>query len=229
MTTYVRIYASEGGANAAVARLARAGFRKSNIFLPSLAAGKEIDTVHAAVEDGTLPEAQSKICIRSLKEGHSLVSVEAPFGRGKAALATMESADTVYSDKLSRYTADDDPAPFSELLGLPVLSNVESSTQLLNSDWSLSSVFGIRLLSKNSTPLSSFFGLPVLSKPKRNWNRSFGLPLLSKNATPLSSLFGIPTLIKPEKDWRTSFGIPLLMNNPAPLSNLFGWKTIIKD
>ncbi|MEM9590076.1 MAG: hypothetical protein AAF967_01910 [Pseudomonadota bacterium] len=229
MTTYVRIYATEGGANNAVARLGRAGFSKSNIFLPSLAAGKESDTVHAAVEDGTLPEAQSKICIRSLKEGRSLVSVQAPFGRGKAALASLESADTVYSDKLSRYTTDDDPAPFSELLGLPVLSNVESSTQLLNSDWSFSSIFGIRLLSKNPTPLSSLLGLPVLLKPKRNWNWSFGLPLLINNATPLSSLFGIPTLIKTDKDWKTSFGVPLLMNDPAPLSNLFGWKTIIKD
>jgi hypothetical protein len=228
MTTYVRIYATEGGANAAVARLARAGFRNSNIFLPSLAAGKESDTVHAAVEDGTLPEAQSKICIRSLKEGHALVSTQAGFSRGKAALAIMESADTIDSDKLSRYM-EDDPAPFSELLGLPVLSNVESSTQLLDSDWSLSSVFGIRLLSKNPAPIRSLLGLPVLLKPKRNWNRSFGLPLLSNNATPLSSLFGIPTLIKTDKDWKTSFGVPLLMNDPAPLSNLFGWKTIIKD
>jgi hypothetical protein len=228
MTTYVRIYATEDSANAAVARLARAGFRNSKIFLPSLAVGKESETVRSAVEAGTLPEAQTRICIQSLKEGHALVSTEAGFGRGKAALAAMESADTVNSDKLSRYTRDD-PAPFSELLGLPVLTNVEPSTQLLSPDWSLSSAFGLRLLSKNPTPFSSLFGLPVLSKTKRNWNRSFGLPLLSQKAAPFSSLFGIPTLTKTNKDWRTSFGVPLLINNPAPLSSIFGCKTVIKD
>lgn len=228
MTTYVRIFKSEDGANAAIARLTRAGFRNSRIFLPSLAAGKESEIVRSAVEAGTLPDAQSRISIQSLKEGYSLVSAEAPFGRGKAALAAMESVDTVDSDRLSRYTSDD-PAPFSEVLGLPVLSNVQPSAELLSSNWSLSSVFGLRLLSKNPTPFSSLFGLPVLSKSKRNWNRSFGLPLLSQKAAPFSSLFGLPTLTKTDKDWRTSFGVPLLMNDPAPLSNLFGWKTVIED
>ena len=228
MTTYVRIYATEDGANAAVARLAKAGFRNSKIFLPSLSAGKESETVRSAVEAGTLPEEQTRICIRSLKEGHALVSTQAGFGRGKAALTVMERADTIGSEKLSRYMRDD-PAPFSELLGLPVLSNVEPSTELLSSDWSLSSVFGLRLLTKNPAPFRSFLGLPVLSKPKRNWNRSFGLPLLSQKAAPFSSLFGIPTLTRTDKDWRTSFGVPLLMNNPAPLSSIFGLKTVIKD
>jgi hypothetical protein len=228
MTTYVRIYSTEESANAAVARLARTGFRDSRIFLPSLAAGKEDETVRSAVEAGTLPEAQSRICVQSLKEGHSVVATDAPFGRGKAALAAMESADTVNSDKLSRYTSDD-PAPFSQLLGIPTLSDVEPSTELLSSNWSLSSAFGLPLLSKSPAPFRSLLGLPVLSKPKRNWNRSFGLPLLSQKAAPFSSLFGIPTLTKTDKDWRTSFGVPLLMNDPAPLSNLFGTKTIIKD
>lgn len=228
MTTYVRIYATEEGAKAAAARLAKAGLHDNKVFLASQATGKASEVVESAVKAGELPKSQTKICIESLKKGHSLVSTEAPFGSGQKALSAMESEGTVESDVLSRYTRDD-PAPLSEALGIPVLSNYEPSTGLLSSNWSLSSKFGLGLLSNKATPLSSMFGLPVLSKPKRDWRRSFGLPLLSNNPAPFSSLFGMPTLSKEPKDWNSSFGLPLLSDNPAPLSRLFGLKTIIKD
>jgi len=228
MTTYVRIYKTEDGANAAIRRLARAGFRDNKVYLPSAAAGKEEETVQAAVEAGVLPASQSRICVQSLKEGESVVTTYAPFGRGKAALGVMKGAGAVKSDVLERYSSDD-PAPFSELLGIPTLTNVKPSAELLSSNWSFSSKLGLGLLSKNPTPLSSMLGLPVVSKAKKNWKLSFGLPLLSSSAAPLSSMFGLPTLSKTQKDWRTSFGVPLLVNDPAPLSNLFGLKTIIRD
>lgn len=228
MTSYVRIYANEAGANAAVERLVKAGLFDNTVFLASQAAGKESETVHAAVKSGILPRNQAMLCIKSLKEGHSLVATDAPFGRGQMALNAMDREGTVQSDVLDRY-ATDDPAPLSEALGLPVLSNVEPAAELLSSKWSLSSVFGIRMLSKSATPLSSLFRLPILSKEKRDWRRSFGLPLLSRNPAPLSSLFGMPTLTKSSKEWKTSWGLPLLINDPAPLSKLFGLKTIIKD
>ena len=228
MTIYVRIYSNEESAKAAAARLERAGLRDNKVFLPSQSTGKESEVVESAVKAGELPKAQTNICIQSLKEGHALVSTEAPFGAGQKALNAMEGAGTIKSDVLSRYSRDD-PAPLSEALGIPTLSTYEPSTGLLSSNWSLSSKFGLRLLSNKATPLSSLFGLPVLTKSKRDWRRSFGLPLLSNNPAPFSSLFGMPTLSKEPKDWKSSFGLPLLSNNPAPLSRLFGLKTIIKD
>ncbi len=228
MTSYVRIYQTDDGAKAAAARLTRAGFTNNQVLLAREAQGQEGDVVRVAVADGILPARQERICVHSLEEGLSLVTAEAGFGRGKELLHIMEKEGTVKADTQRRY-APDDPAPLSELLGIPTLAEFSSSTDLIRSDWTFSSKIGMPLLSKNPAPLSSMFRMKVLSTPKKDWRSSFGLPLLSNNPAPLSSLFGLRTVSKEKRDWRTSFGIPLLMNNPAPLSNLLGLKTVIKD
>lgn len=229
MAVTVRIYASEEAAHEASARLADAGLGDAALFLPSQLAGREEMAVRAAVREGLLPEGQTQVCIRSLAEGRSLVSVSPIYGRGMEAIEIMErSGGSVDSALLRRYSSGS-PAPFSDAIGMPVLTKFVPITGLISSYWRFSSLFGLGLLSRSAAPLSSIFGLPVLSSPKGKWTSSFGLPLLSRSPAPLSSMFGLGTISSPRRPWRYSFGLPLLSRNPAPLSSMFGIPTLSDD
>lgn len=228
MAPKLRIYETEKAANDAASRLTKAGYRDHTVIHAGKVKGKEAQAVDAAIDKGLLSERYVKISTQSLKEGHSLVSAEAPFGHAAKVLAILEKKGTVKSDVLRRYVIGS-PAPLSNALGLPTLSTFSSTTGLIRQDWTLSSKFGMGLLSKNPAPLSNMFGMKLLSGPKKGWRSSFGLPLLSNNAAPLSSMFGMKTVSKSKKGWHSSFGMPLLSNNPAPLSNLFGIKLLSKD
>ncbi len=227
MTPNVRIYETEKGAKDAVTRLEKAGFDDIKVFLAGDSEGKEAETVRSAVSDGIIPERKVLICTRSLKEGRSLVAVNAPFGKAQEAIKIMEAKGTVYSDLLRRYVPSS-AAPLSNGLGLPVLSDFVSSTGLLRQDWNLSEKFGMPLLSKNQRGSDRSFGMKTLSTPKKEWKSSFGMPLLSKNPAPLSSLFGMKTLTKPKPPQDRHHGIPVLSKNPAPLSSFLGMKTLIR-
>lgn len=225
---YVRIYDTEEAATETAAELVEAGIDICTVFRAGEAVGKAAETVHSAIEAGTLSPRQEHICTRNLVEGRSLVSANPIFGRGADALEIMEKRASAHNEKLRRYRHSES-APLSDALGIPTLSKFESATELVNSRWALSGNFGIPLLSKSAAPLSSLFRIKVLTRAKRDWRSSFGLPLLSNKAAPLSSLFGMKTIITPRKDWKLSFGFPLLSKNPAPLSRLLGLRTLSKD
>ena len=225
MALLLRIYATEQAAADAHARLVAAGFDNQAIFLASEHRGRETSTVEAAIRVGTLPERMVKFCTRSLEHGRSIVSADPPFGRGQRALDILESGETV-DTHLAGPHVEDDPAPFSRMLGIPVLSEFSSSTGLLSSDWSVSSGFGFRLTSRNAAPLSSMFGMKVLSASKRDRRSSFGMPLRSQNPAPLSSLLGMTPISSRQRRGNYSFGFPLLSRNPSPLSSLLGIRTL---
>lgn len=228
MTAYLRIFASEDGARRADAALAADGYPDRVLLLPSTTHGQERSAVDSAIRAGNLPERCVLLCVRSLKEGRSIVGVEAPWGSGVDAIDIMEREDTVYTDVIKGYISSD-PSPLSDMLKISTLASFVPSAGLLDSNWSFSSKFGMGLLSQKAAPLSSMFGMATLTKPKRNWTSSFGIPMLSNNAAPLSSMFGMATLTKPKKEWKSSFGFPLLSDNPAPLSTLLGLSVLTKD
>ncbi|XWN31804.1 MAG: hypothetical protein ROR55_01415 [Devosia sp.] len=227
MTPNVRIYPSEQAALDADARLAESGFTDRAVLLPSNVAGTEEKAVREAVREGKLPQRFEKISIQSLKDGRAVVAVEAPFGLSETAVDIMDTGECVDTDRLRRYEISD-PAPFSDALGLPVLSSSKATNSLTDSSWSLSSSLGMGLLSKNPAPLSSAISWRTLSKPKGKgeWRRSFGFPLLSRKAAPLSSMFGMGTLSRPSSKKTSSFGFPLLSRTAAPLSRMFGLKVL---
>lgn len=224
MTMHLRIYPSEQDARDVGAKLATARFENHSVFLASEHQGRAAASVEEATQAGKLPERKIQICTRSLEQGRSLVAVEVPFGLGQPALDILDSAATVDTDVLNRYYRDD-AAPLSELMCIPVLSDYSPSTGLKSSNWSLSSLFGFGLLSRNPAPLSSMTGMKPLSAPKKKTS-SFGMALLSNNATPLSSLLGMKAISAEKKSEHSNFGLPYLSENPAPLSSLLGMKTL---
>ena len=220
MTPNVRFYSSEHGAREVDAMLEEAGFSVRSLLLPSELAGHEEEAVNYAIQMGTLPERQIKICTRSLQEGRSLVAVRAPFGRGVDALEIMETHDCVDSDLLRRYRFND-PAPLSAIMGLPVLSKYVPSSGLVSSNWSLTSGFG--LLIRSPAPLSSTCSAWEHSRrPSRIGLRAIGFPLLSRIAAPLSGMFALPTLFRSKVPWRSSFGFPLISQEPSTTIELAG-------
>ncbi|MDJ0852102.1 MAG: hypothetical protein QNK04_27350 [Myxococcota bacterium] len=229
MSVIVRLYESEQQAHDAAQRLVEAGFPESKILLvtPTSAEGGEEEVIRTAVAEGLLTGGYGSFCTQGLQRGRSVVAVEAVFGKGQLALEVLESFSPVDTEQIPAPSTRN-PAPLSDALGIPTLSRGLPFAALTDSKFALSSLYGLRLLSKNPAPLSSLLGMKTLSGPKRPWQSSFGLKLLSKNPAPLSSSVGMKTLSKPKKPWTRSFGLPLLSKNPAPLSSFLGLSVLKK-
>ncbi len=221
MSSIARIYPSEQQAMEAARGLEQEGFGAFTMVLtPSEVAGREAAAVQLAVERERLPGSQAKVCAASLQQGRSLVAVSAPFGCGQQVTRILDDAGPVDTERLPPPSRRN-PAPFSDFLGIPVLSEQRPRTDLSIVSYSL----GEPRLSRNPAPLSSRVGLKTLVRYRRR-NSSLGLPLLSRNPTPLSSLLRLKTLSGFRRDRTSSFGLPLLSRNPAPLSSLFGLRVL---
>ncbi len=221
ITPTVRIFDSETDARSAMARLAESGFSDPKVL--SGASGGDLEAVvRRAVDNGVLAGHQASFCLRNLKDGRSAVAVSANFGFAQEAIKVMAMCGA-RTDETPPTVERGNPAPLSDLLGLPTLSRARPTTELASSSWYFSSSFGFGLLSGNAVPLSSLFGLKTLTQPKRDWRTSFGLPLLSSNPAPLSSMLNMRT-VKESK----GPGSTRLLDNPAPLSSAIGLSTLIK-
>ncbi len=214
MFQVVRVYVSEEAARAA-AEDARQTFDAVGVI------GPDEGSVDAGIKAGFIDRAQRARCAHALRNGQWVVGVSAPFGYSVEAERALERHDPIETIPV---TMRDDPAPLSSALGIPVLSNVRSSTQLMKNRF----IFGEPKLSKKAAPFSSILNLPLLTKSQLQ-KSTFGIPLLSKNGTPFSSMFRFPLLTKSKTGKSSSFGFPLLSDNPTPLSSLLGLRVLSKD
>lgn len=195
----VRMYANEQNARDAAAKLVKAELvAEQNVLVLTPGSGGADEVVQAAVRDRKLPNSHARAAVDALRQGRSVVSVPMPY-EGKAALEIMDSCGSVDTQALPKYYFHD-PTPFSDLLGLKVLTEGESSARLLSGDtYMFRSFLGLPLLKKSSGTKNTSFGLPLLAKPASKKNSSFGLPMLSKNGTPLSSMLGLKLLTGPKR------------------------------
>lgn len=227
MPAMVRAFSTEEAAREAARKLEEAGYGIQTVLTPSGVAGREEEAVSQAAKDGLLPFVTT--CVFQLKRGRSLVGLNVSYGKGVRAERILDGSGAVDSHMMNSYSTND-PAPLSDMSGLPLLSAYSSSTQLANSSYSFSSMFGMGLLSKKAAPFSSMLNWRTLSKQKPGpWRTSFGLPMISSNPAPLSSMIMLKPLTSPKKGpWEWSLGYPLLSNNPSPLSSMLGIPTLLK-
>ncbi len=226
MAPIVRFFETGAAANAAAEGLGQAGFRSSEVQVLSPSGGSSAEAVSSAIGDGFLRSGSlEECCVSALDRGLSVVAVKAQFGRGQRALAALHAHGPVESASIPVYESAE-PAPLSELLGLPVLSQrSRSGGDLADSKFTLSGMFGIRVLSRSGR---LWLGMKALSS-KGSKNRSFGLPLLSSNPAPLSKLIMWKPLSANKGRWTTSFGFPLLSSNPTPMSSIWGISPLTRD
>ena len=219
--TYVRMYATEQQARDAVGKLREDGFPEDTILLVTPSQGGAavtVDNLKAAITAGFMVGKDASVYAEAVGRGRSLVVVRPAFGFGQAALNILDACGPVDTHLVQKpeppVTAEkgtplssffqwrvlrpNEPAPFSDFLGLPLLSSrqtCQSDTIGKLSGPMIDNSVGLRLLSHKATPLSSLFGLQTLLDQPVHWESSFGLPLQSRSPAPLSSLFGLPLLI----------------------------------
>jgi hypothetical protein len=152
-------------------------------------AGASVDDITAAIAKGNVLKSLARVYAAGVSKGGSLVTVHAPFGGAARAARILDKfgpIDSGISEPADGIMLWDDATPMSCILQMPVLmadpvpfSRFWNVPPLANGSFSLSSLFGLRLLT-TAAPRST----------------SFGIPLLSSNPAPLSSLLGLPTLSK---------------------------------
>jgi hypothetical protein len=248
----VGIFETETSAREALDKLRAAGFGEARTLLVTPAAGKKAGAFGAlasALAAGQLLGEQAGFYAERVREGRSLVLVQAPVGQGKLATEILQScgpvdADLVASSIQAQWGRG---APLSAALNMPVLLRGRPSPlsdylglstsarrprtlsglmrELISPHFSLSERLGLGLLSHNAAPLSSWLRLRVLAAPKRPWTHSLGLPLLIDEAAPLSARAGMKTLTHDPAPLSSRLGMSVLLNNPAPLSSAIGLPT----
>ena len=227
MTPTVRWYDTEERAREAARALEDDGFRADSICVVAPVSGGEEEAIDRAIRDDAFPGSCRTAAIRALGRDRYAVSVIAPFGHGLVARRILDDFGPVDTDSVPAYSAAN-PAPFSEMLGIAVLSDARPMVDLpQRNSYTFGSFLGMGLLSGKAAPLSSLLGMPTASRGPGE--SSFGMRLLSSNPAPLSSMFALKTVSAPKKDWVSSFGFPLLSRNPTPLSSLFGIPVLRKE
>ncbi len=217
----VRMYETEQQARDAVRALKDEGFPEEMIFLVTPGSGSSADAIASAIMAGYVLRGYARLYAESVQRGRSLVVVRASFGYGQAAIDTMNRfrpVDTGVPAAAEPSVAWDEKAPLSSALGLPVLMRKNPAPlsriiglpplssgrsvlspmfgELASSKWSLSSLFGLGLLSRNPAPLSSLFGMKTVSSRRGPMKSRIGFPLLTRRGAGLSSALGLPTLTR---------------------------------
>ena len=193
MIPTVRMYATEQQARDVAEKIADKGFDEDAISLITPTVGGEAEAVDVAIRDGFVPSDYRDVCAQALRRGRSIVAFKMPtFGSGQVLLDIMQSHGPVDTELLPQRRQPRQPAPLSDFLGIPTLTDRAPRARLLPARVDIS--FGMRTLSHKAAPLSSAIGFTT--KAGRPRNSSMGLPLLSRNPAPLSSMFGLPLLTK---------------------------------
>lgn len=189
-----------------------------------------VSMVGASMKAGRLLGEHASFYLSNMRPGQQLVVVDAPLGmtiKAKTIMAEHGALGITHEppepEPVPYQSIWRQPAPLSTMMGWDVLSrNSETYSEfwgfpvlatkrltflgrwfptLTSPRFTLSSLFGLSLLSRNGAPLSSMLGLPIKSGTTGEaWTSSFGLPLLMRsNPAPLSSSLGLPVLAR--KRW----------------------------
>ncbi len=156
----------------------------------------------SAITGTGVPAEDAAIYRAAIEQGAGLVVVRAPFGTARAAIDRLDEfnpvqADVAYPDLFLRYydenSADygDDPAPFSRVLGLRVLSSDPAP---------FSRLLGLPVLSRRPlrtklAPSRPTFPVRLMDEPAP-LSRLLGLKVLFNHPAPFSALLGLPVLIR---------------------------------
>lgn len=221
----VRMYDTDERARDAVAKLKAAGFRDDAVLALTPGAAQ---SVADAIVAGRMMGHRAEFYAERVKQGRSIVAVDAPFGRGQAASGILDGCGPVDLDLEVPEDAGDSrltrSAPLSTAMGWPVLSR--------NNPTPLSDSLGLR-----TTARSEFYLTSELADPHYTLSESFGWRLLSRSAAPFSTKLGLPVLsqkrpraklLNEPSPLSSALGMPTLSRNPTPLSSLLGWATLTR-
>lgn len=226
MIPITRLYPSEEAARDAVAKLVDAGIARSMTHVIPADYSGSSDAVDAAIDDGVMPGAYRNAVIDALRNGRSAVCVTPPYGMGAQATSILNRSGAVDTDSLPDDYPSSSAAPFSDALGLSVLTSGRSHLTLAKHDSSMSSSFGLGLLSKRATPLSSLFGMKVLSSKTGSQAAGSSVQKMSGSPAPLSSRLGLKLLSSKTGSRAAGSSVERMSGNAAPFSKFLGLRTL---
>ncbi len=184
MTSIIaRLYASPDQARSAVADLRRyAEFTSEPVTVtgPASAAG---EAVAAALAGTGLSRGEAQRTVAAAGAGATLVTLRAPLGTAARAIRVLDRHDPLSVGAGPIYAEQDDPAPFSKALGLPVLTRTGAP---VFGGLSRRQTSGTRLLTRAPRAKLMRSAAPL--------SRALGMTLLSRGAAPFSRLLNWHTL-----------------------------------
>src|SRR6056297_839602 len=143
MYPITRFYDSEHSAQSAAERLVAAGVSPGVITSIHPTTPMADSAVDKAIEEGRAGSRHRTELKKALERGRSIVTVKPGFGWGSVVETTLDRAGPIDTDALVDYVPND-PAPFSEALGLPVLVS-DSTPNARLSVFNSKSSFGFKM------------------------------------------------------------------------------------
>ncbi|MTV33213.1 hypothetical protein GJ654_19720 [Rhodoblastus acidophilus] len=235
-TIITRLFAAEEQALAAVDAVKhKFADREINLVTPASAESPDLEAL--IVKGGVKPE-HAPAYAEAVRQGNFVLTLRTSWGIAKDVVARLGDheplAPIVAETEHTSYVTpgEDNPAPFSALLGLPVLEEFKSNIELVDHPAPLSDLLKLPVLS-NIGPFSTLIHLGPFSG-------------LINNPTPLSSALRLPVLVdfqamaRNSKPWATLLHIgpfstllnigPFsgLINNPTPLSSALRLPVLIE-
>ncbi len=183
----VRMYETSQQAEAAANKLREWGFREDliNVVTPALPSGD----FAAAIMAGYVLKRDALVYAEGVRRGRSLVSVRAPFGKGRVAIDVLDRLGPVDSgvpdEPADHLPGWDDAAPFSSAFWMPTKA-------------------------RDATPFSSFWVLPVVTRKGRTLGERLGLPEVSNSSAPIQTSLGMPLLSRKVAPLSELLKLPLL-------------------
>lgn len=183
-----RLYATSEAAHAAVEELREDGFTDIHVIAPP-GEGVPVSAIAAQIAEAHVPLEKARALAPAVAAGQILVTVQAPFGRGKLATNILRTHGPVAASALDggpHQPLYDEAAPLSSALGLPLL---------IDDPAPLSNALGLPTLAREEEGYKGTLGLPLLIRgdyPDGRW----GFKFLSDDPTPLSTMLGIPVLCR---------------------------------
>jgi hypothetical protein len=217
MTTIItRLYAAEEQAVGAVNALKRR-FRGDEINLVTPTSSQDADIEALAVKGG-VRASDAPAYAEKIQQGHSLVTVHAPWGFAKEAIGILDSHGPVDSgvaeSEYHTVPTSHEASPFSDAMGWPVLIPFKSTVVLDKNDpapfskyFKWPTLFPSKSSAKlvdDPAPFSKILNLPTLSSAKPFSSlvpNDKSHVKLVHDAAPFSAFFHLPVLVddKPKK------------------------------
>ncbi len=246
-TTIARLYESRETATEAAEELRHFGFSDSRIHVISNdneAGPGSGDAVLARLRSAEIPRANARAYAEGVRQGGTLVMVQAPYGTAGTASTILERFNPTRTtvpepqalperDVAAPFSAwmrwrvllPNNPTPLSDRLGLKVLSDKQNpNIPVFREPAPFSRLFGWRLLTDNPAPLSTRMGWRLLLDDPTPLSRRYRWPVLRRDdPTPLSRRLGWRVLSEKQNPSIS------LLHDPAPFSRLFGWRVLLSE
>jgi hypothetical protein len=201
--TICRMYSNLAQAEKAVEDLKRKNYQHVHLITGTVSGDSEsgagnvsYDSILSAIMKAHIWKKHASVYADRVSRGNTLITVHAPFGTARDAIATMAKYDPIDSgvpDVKFDAPVWNESTPMSCALQMPVLMKTRLP---------FAKVWNVPSISAKPTPMSTLCHMLPLAKPATSFSSKIGMPLLANSAPSFSAKFGLPLLSNASKSTR---------------------------